>query len=125
MITMTIILALSLMGGGSFGLLDFIEEKEDQIAEIVLEEVRRENSLEIIETIKSKAKEFREVQTSTAEALQQGIENKASVEVVDDILADHFKKYSHYNSEMLDLRFELKAQITKEEWLAIFASHKQ
>jgi len=122
---MTIILALSLMGGGSFGLLDFIEEKEDLISEIVLEEVRRENSLEIIETIKSKAKEFREVQTSTTEALQQGIENKASLEVVDDILADHFDKYSHYNSEMIDLRFELKAQITEEEWLAIFAAHKQ
>ena len=39
---------------------------------------------------------------------------------IDALWAEHYASVNRYNEDMIDLRFELKEHINREEWEAIF-----
>jgi len=42
-------------------------------------------------------------------------------EEIDALWEEYFAEMDRYNKEMLDLRFELKEQISREDWKTIFS----
>lgn len=43
-----------------------------------------------------------------------------SIADVDPIWNDYMQGFETYNRDMIDLRFELKQHVTREQWKAIF-----
>ena len=121
---MLIAIYLFLFSGGSFVILDYIEEKEDLVAIVVTDDVRKKSSLGITKKMTSRAKEFQKQRSASKKQAKKLIKKNADVEAIDGVISTHFEQYKQYNAEMLDLRFELKEQITKKEWQAIFVVSK-
>jgi K+/H+ antiporter YhaU regulatory subunit KhtT len=117
---MLIAIYLFLFSGDSFAMLDYIEEKEDLVVKVVMDDTRKKSSLGIIKTMTSRAKEFQKQRSASKKQAKKLIEKNAGVDAIDGVISTHFEQFNQYNSEMLDLRFELKEQITETEWLAIF-----
>jgi len=111
-----------LMMGSSFGMLDFINEKEDVIADVVLDQQRQQVALETTEKMKARAKSFSGERTNSRKEAKKLLRKNAEAGVLEELLSKHFENYDDYTSDMLDLRFELKAQITEEEWNTIFST---
>jgi hypothetical protein len=40
--------------------------------------------------------------------------------VIEAIWSDYFEAVDEFNSDMIDLRFELKDSVTREEWEQLF-----
>ena len=45
--------------------------------------------------------------------------------VIDSIWSDYAESVDSYNAQMIDLRFELRDSLTREEWQAIFANSSE
>ena len=59
---------------------------------------------------------------SGAEGIQEALadfEAESPLDI-DSIWSEYFAQRATYNSEMLDLRFQLRDQLTREEWEQIF-----
>lgn len=122
---MLIAIYLFLTGGGSsFVTLDFIEEKEDLVAVVVMDDARKKSSLGITKQMTSRVKKFQKQRSGSIKQVKKLIAENSGVETIDSVLSTHFEQYKQYSADMLDLRFELKDQITEKEWQAIFIVSK-
>ena len=121
---MLIAIYLFLVGGSSFAILDYIEEKEDLVVTVVMDNARKKSSLVIIKKMTSRAKEFHKQRGTSKKQAKKLMAKNPDVDVIDSVIATHFERYKQYNTEMLDLRFELKDQITEKEWQEIFVVTK-
>ena len=116
---------LFLLGGGlSDGTTAFtvyIAENRESIESVVTNDVRRGKALAILDTMDERAGQYsgqlREASDELGE-LVRGREDH-SVEIA-GILARHLKYTEAYSSDIVDLRFELKRYISREEWAQIF-----
>jgi len=121
---MLIAIYLYLSGGGSFAILDFIEEKQDLVAAVVMDDARKKSSLVIIKKMTSRAKEFHKQRGASKKQAKKLIEKNADVDAIDNVISTNFEQYKQYNTVMLDLRFELKEHVTEKEWQKIFLTSK-
>ena len=121
---MLIAIFIFLFSGGSFAILDFIVEKEDRVAKVVMDDVRKKSSLDITKKMTSRAEEFQKQRSASKKQAEKLIKKSADVEAIDSVISTHFEQYKQYNADMIDLRFELKEQITEKEWRAIFVVSK-
>ena len=112
---------LLLGGGGSSGLLDFVSDVRDQVKVVVEDKERRKDALKTVKAAKQKTtartKAFRSLSKRLKAVLKSGEYTKQDI---DDAWYRFFAINEQHSRESIELRFQLREQLTREEWEQIF-----
>lgn len=108
-------------GGGSPEFLNFIAERIDAVKAVIVEDERQKAAINILELMQERSKEHNKQVNEIDEEINNLIENRdaelADITAVSDSDFEHIQSYS---SDILDLRFQLKELVTREEWADIY-----
>lgn len=111
------LLAVLLMGGGNTGMLDFIANSETTIKEVLDKGDRKRGILSITKEMKQLVKNHNKSLKNDFKVIQKSIADEAEIE---SQWEQYFARRVGYNQQMLDLRFQLRDQLTREEWMQVF-----
>ncbi len=102
-------------------MLGFIADTQDSVKTVMVKDERRKETLGTLKAMKkrtnARSKMVRRAMKSLNKALAQDETNAADIDAVWD---GYFAEIDQYDHDMLDLRFELKEHISREEWETIF-----
>lgn len=116
------IFTILFLGGSSTGLLEYIGETEDNIKVVMEKDDRRKAALGNVKDMqkrtKARNKQVKKAQKELSKTLANHDVTMADIDAVWDI---YFVEVETYNKDMLELRFELRDRLTREEWQAVFA----
>ena len=116
------LLTIMLLGGGASANLDYIADSRDAVKTVMAEDGRQKDALSVLKAMKKRAKSQNKLVRKSVKELGKLLEGREDITVEgDDILDRHLENVESYSSDMLDLRFELKEQITRDEWGQIFS----
>ena len=85
---------------------------------------RRSEALAILKDMKKRTESRNKVVSNAAEDLSEVLQQQqVSDSDIDTVWYRYFAQREAYNKDMLDLRFRLREQLTREEWEQVF-DHK-
>ena len=120
------LLTVLLLGGSSSFVFDFVADTRDNIKIVVPKGERQKAALDTLKTMKKIEKAYRKHLKAAGKDLYKAIDLPDDVESeIDAVWTAHFAEVQRRNDELLDLRFELREQLTREEWGAIFSSESE
>ncbi len=118
---LTIIIISLLFGGGSSPMLAFVAETGDTVKIVMVKDDRQKAALSTLKAMKKRTnarnRRVRRTMKDLNKALQQ---DDISTADIDTIWGGYFAEVDQYKDDMLDLRWELKGHINRDEWQAIF-----
>ena len=119
------IMTILFLGGGSNMFLDFVSETKGEVKEVVQDEDRRDAALDTLKLMKKEAsarnKSTKKLSKLIAKQVKAGGPTTSEFETA---WSDHYETVDAYYARMIELRFELRDSVTREEWQQIFAPEK-
>ena len=111
-----------LLGGGSTATLAYIADTQDNVKIVMVKDERRKDALSTVKAMKKRTNaRNKQVRRSMKDLRKElGQDNVNSVDI-DAIWDAYFAEIDQYDHDMLDLRWELKGHINREEWQEIFS----
>ena len=110
------------LGASSTGTLNFISDTQDNVKIVMEKDDRRKDALGTVKASKKRVKEHiktvKRAFKDMAKALSSDEATDADIEAIWDA---YFADRTAYNHDMLDLRYQLRDQMTREEWQQVFA----
>ena len=117
----TLFTILLLGGSSTTGLLDFIGDARDEAKVVVADDDRRAEALGTFKTIKKLTESRNKQVKNSAKELSTLLASPDLYNAdIDKAWFVYFETVENHNAEMLDLRYELQEQITRDEWERIF-----
>jgi hypothetical protein len=114
---------IMLLGGGSTATLAYIADTQDNVKVVMVKDNRQKEALSTLKAMKKRTnarnKQVKRASKDMKKVLGQEDINTADI---DAIWAGYFEEIDQYDHDMLDLRWELKKHINREEWQEIFAA---
>jgi len=111
-----------LLGGSATGMLDFIADTQDTVKVVMEKDDRRKEVLATLKETKKRTDAHNKMVKGASKDLSKTLSGDEVTESdVDAIWQGYFASRADYNRDMLDLRFQLKDQMTREEWQQVFA----
>ena len=118
-----VLFTILFLGGGSTGLLDYIGEAEDSVKVVVEDDERRKWALETVSEMKKRTRVRNKSIKASRKSLSRALGNPdVTMAEIDVIWDDYFDDVESYNAKLVDLRFELRNRLTRDEWEQIFSS---
>jgi hypothetical protein len=112
-----------ILGGSQTGMLNYIADTQDTIKVVVESDDRREEALAILKAMKNVESAQNKVVKSVSKDLNETLLSDAATDAdIDAIWEDYFSQRESYDVDMLDLRYQLKDQLTREEWQQVFSA---
>ena len=113
---------LLILGGSSTAMLAYIADTQDAVKTVMAKDERQKEALGTLKAMKKRTnarnKQVRRAQKDLNKSLRQDDINAADIDAIWD---GYFAEIDQYDHDMLDLRFELREYINREEWQEIFA----
>jgi hypothetical protein len=110
------------LGGASNGILDYIADTSDTVKQVLPKGDEQKAVLSTLKAMKKRSNARNKQAKRVAKALDKTyVDHAAGGAEADEIWAELFTEIGQYNNDMLDLRFELKEQISREDWEEIFS----
>jgi hypothetical protein len=110
-----------LLGGSSTSTLEYISETRDAVEIVLPKGDEKKTALSTLKAMKKRTNSHNKVAKKTAKTLDKAFGNHdTTADDLDAIWAEYFVEVNKHNDDMLDLRFELKKGISRDEWAAIF-----
>jgi spermidine synthase len=110
------------LGGGDTGMLTFIADTQDEVKAVMERDDRRKEALSTLKAIKKRTDAYHKMINRTSKGLNKALANDdVTEEDIDTIWYRYFAQRETYNRDMLDLRFQLRDQMTSEEWRQVFS----
>jgi len=113
---------MMILGGSSTATLAYIADTQDSVKIVMVKDDRQKEALSTLKAMKKRTnarnKQVRRASKDIAKLLREENINTADI---DAIWTGYFAEIDQYNHDMLDLRWELKEYINREEWEAIFS----
>lgn len=110
------------LGGSATGTLDFIADSQDAVKVVMEKDDRRKEVLATLKEAKKRTGAYNKVVKRTSKDMSKTLSSDDPTDAALDLSWDeYFASRAEYNSDMLDLRFQLKDQMTREEWQQVFA----
>ena len=111
-----------ILGGSNTGTLDFIADSQDEVKVAMEKDDRRKEALSTLKAMKKRTEAHNKVVEGTSKGLNKALaDNDVTEADIDTIWYRYFAQREAYNRDLLDLRFQLKDQMTREEWQQVFA----
>lgn len=119
---MAILITYLILGGsGSSTFLDYVADSKDAVKTVMVKDERQKEALDILKSMGKRSREHSKQVKKTGKELGKLIAGREADTAEIATIADRiFESTESYNSDILDLRFELKEQVTREEWEQIF-----
>jgi hypothetical protein len=112
-----------ILGGGNTGMLDFIADTQDEVKVVMEKDDRQKEALGTLKSMKKRTDGHNKMVKGASKDLSNMLSNDEGTDAEIDAIWDaYFSERANYNQEMLDLRYQLKDQLTREEWQQVFAS---
>jgi uncharacterized protein YccT (UPF0319 family) len=113
---------LLLLGGSSTGMLDYIADTQDTVKVVMEKDDRRKEALSIVKAMEKRTNAHNKMVKRASKDLNKTLSSDEATDAdIDPIWDAYFSQRAGYNQDMLDLRFQLKDQMTREEWQQVFA----
>jgi len=118
------LLTVMLLGGGSYDLSTFIAEGQDNIESAVDDPQRRQTALDILLAMEDFMPSDNSETSALIERTQQAFSEEKvwSAEELDALFAEARTLKAERAERFIELRLELKAALTSEEWAEVFPS---
>ena len=118
------LLTVMLLGGGSYDLSTFIAEGQDNIESAVEDPQRRQTAMDILLAMEDLMSSDNSETTALIERTQQAFSEEKvwSAEELDALFAEARSLKAERAERFIELRLELKAALTGEEWAEAFPS---
>ena len=118
------LLTVMLLGGGSYDLSTFIAEGQDNIESAVDDPQRRQTALDILLAMEDFMSSDNSETSALIERTQQAFSEEKvwSAEELDALFAEARTLKAERAERFIELRLELKAALTGEEWAEVFPS---
>jgi len=111
-----------LLGGSSTGILDFIADSQDTVKVVMEKDDRRKEALGTLKAMKKQTNARNKMVKRASKDMSKTLSSDEVTEANFDVVWDaYFSQRAAYDQEMLDLRYQLKDQMTREEWQQVFA----
>jgi hypothetical protein len=111
-----------LLGGSSTGMLDHIADTQDTVKVVMQKDDRRKEALSTVKAMKKRTNAHNKMVKRASKDLNQTLSSDEGTDAdIDTIWDAYFSQRAAYNQDMLDLRYQLKDQMTREEWQQVFA----
>jgi len=108
-------------GGGAFGPMDFIDEALDNTKSAIVDDDRRKEATASLKTMKARTKQHTKAIKGLSKEFDSGVsEHDIADEDIDAIWDQFFVLDSEYAGDIVEIRFELRDQVTREEWELLF-----
>ena len=113
---------LTLAGGGATGPMLYINAAAEKIEVVVVDEARQEQALLTIESMLGRGKQNNKALDGLRGQLAEAVSRRDVVgHEIDAIWDEYFELDAQYSHEIIELRFQLRDQLTREEWAAVFS----
>jgi hypothetical protein len=111
-----------ILGGSNTGMLDFIAETQDTVKVVMEKDDRRKEALNTLKAMEKRTNGHHKMVNSASKDINRTLSNYQATDAdIDTVWEGYFTERADYNRDMLDLRFQLKEQMTREEWQKVFA----
>ena len=116
------LLTMMLLSGSPVGILGELADVRDRVESFMPKDAdQREVALAVLDRADEITKAREGIVDDSRDGLQDEIsDHDAAAAAVEQIWRDYHVKRTAYNRNMIDLRFELKDHISREEWAEIF-----
>ncbi len=112
-----------ILGASSTATLNFLSDTQDNVKIVMEKDDRRKDALGTVKAskkrVKAHNKTVKRAFKDMAKVLSSDEATDADIEAIWDA---YFADRTAYNHDMLDLRYQLKDQMTREEWQQLFAA---
>ena len=113
---------IMILGGSSTAALAYIADTRDSVKTVMVRDDRQKEALSTLKAMKKRTnarnKHVKRASKDMHKALGQENINIADI---DAIWTGYFAEIDQYDHDMLDLRWELKEHVNREEWGEIFS----
>ena len=111
-----------LLGGSLTGMLDFIVDAQDTVKVVMEKDDRRKEVLATLKETKKRTEAHNKMVKGASKDLNAILSSDEVTDAdIDTVWDAYFAQRAAYNQDMLDLRYQLKDQMTREEWQQVFA----
>ena len=112
------------LGGSATGMLDFIADTQDTVKVVMEKDDRRKEALATLKAMKKQTNARNKMVKRASKDMSKTLSSDEVTEANFDVVWDaYFSQRAAYDQEMLDLRYQLKDQMTREEWQQVFAEY--
>ena len=112
---------LFLGGGGSSAVLTYIADSTDVIKEILEDDDRRDDALETMASLKNLGKQHSKARKEVVKRMERALaEHEASPDAIDEVWTAYYQDVREINDAALEHRFDLRNQLSREEWQQVF-----
>jgi hypothetical protein len=113
---------IMLLGGTPSGMLVELSLIQDNIEAVMAKDDRRKAAQEVVKTMEKRTKDQNKQVDSYAKRLDEALsDHDYPTADIDKLWSKYHAVRRDYQLRMVDLRFELKEHITREEWQQVFA----
>ena len=104
------------------GISDFIDELEDSTKIVVVDDERQKAALGTIKKMKNRIKEHKKSVAEISKALGKELaEHTVQSNEIDKLWDQYIDLNSDVTRDVIELRFQFRDQLTRDEWNQVFA----
>jgi hypothetical protein len=118
------LLAILFFGGGvEDAVMDYIKETKGVVSDVVEDKSRRSDINATLSEMKKRSKQRNKSAKQAFKELQGEMgEHDINEADIDAVFDNYLASLNDYNVDMIDLRFQLRDQLSREEWAALFSA---
>lgn len=115
------LLTILFLGGTPTGLMDYLADVGDEIKLVMPKNDQRKAALNVLKQMEKTTKARNKVVANYSKQLSKTLaDHDYDHDEIDRMWAVYHETRSDYQMQMIDLRFELKEYVSREEWEEIF-----
>ncbi len=116
------LITILILGGSSTGMLDYIADTQDTVKVVMEKDDRRKEVLGTLKETKKRTDAHNEMVKGVSKDMKKILSSEELTDAsFDTIWDEYFSQRASYDRDMLNLRYQLKDQMTREEWQQVFA----
>ncbi len=113
-----------ILGGSNTGMLNFIADTQDTVKVVMEKDDRRKEVLATLKETKKRTEAHNKMVKGTSKDMNKTLSSDEVTEAnIDTVWDAYFSQRAAYNQDMLNLRYQLKDQMTREEWQEVFSGN--
>lgn len=118
------LIAILFLGGSSTGMLNYIADTQDTVKVVMEKDNLRKQALGTLKAMKKRANAHNKMVKRTSKDMNKTLlSDEVTIADIDTIWEAYFAQRAAYNHDMLDLRYQLRDQMTREEWREVFSGN--
>lgn len=115
------LLTIFFLGGGDFGPITFIGEASDNVKTAIVDADKRKEVSATLKAAKSRSKDYvKEINGLSKSLRKRFADHDVSDEDLDGYWSQAHELNLKYSEDLVDIRFALRDQVTREEWEGLF-----